>query len=234
MFAIRIRRAAAATSLLAAVASLAACDDSVKTAPATLAVITAESGASQNVVVGANATDSLKVQVTTSNATLAGGVAVDWSVTAGDGTISSTTTTTDANGESAIAFKAGTKAGLSQVSAKVTGLDAVLFSVQQAAAQAEAATLTTTEPTAAMLGAGSVPITVKIVDEFGNAVSGQTVFWSVSGGSGSFDLPSSISDTDGNAIVNFTPSGTAGTRTIQALTGDGITANVPLSVVSGS
>ncbi len=234
MFAIRFRRAAAATSLLAAVASLAACDDSAKTAPATLAGILAERGAQQNVVVGATATDSLKVQVTTSNATLAKGVEVNWSIVSGNGTLSSVTTTTDANGESAIAFKAGTKAGLTTINAKVSGLDPVAFNVQQAADAAQAETITSTEPTAAMLGAGSVPISVNVVDEFGNPVSGQTVFWSVSGGTGTFDLPSSVTDGNGLAVVNFTPTGSAGSVMIQALTGQGITANIPLSVVSGN
>ena len=233
MFAIRIRRAAAATSLLAVAASLAACSDSAKTAPATIAGILAEGGAQQNVIVGASVTDSLKVQVTTSNATLASGVEVDWTIIAGDGTVSATTSRTNANGEAAISYKAGTKAQLAQISAKVSGLDAVLFNIQQSADAAQAENVGANEPTVAMIGAGSVPISVVVVDEFGNPVSGQTVFWAVTnGGAGTFDLPSSVTDSNGNATVNFTPGTSPGTVTIEATTGSGIKADISLPVVS--
>ncbi|MDQ6611493.1 MAG: Ig-like domain-containing protein, partial [Gemmatimonadota bacterium] len=174
------------------------------------------------------------VQVTTSNATLARGVEVSWNITSGNGTVSSLTTMTDANGETAVAFKAGTKAGTTTVSAKATGLDPVVFTISQSPDAVAAETIVSGEPTVATLGGGSVALSVMVVDEFGNAVSGQPVFWTVSGGSGTFDLPSSISGADGTAIVNFTPDGSAGQRTIQALTGAGITANIPLSVVGSS
>ena len=82
-------------------------------------------------------------------------------------------------------------------------------------------------PAAAMLPSGgdrqtglqgqpfAAPLRVRINDAYGNAVSGVSVDWAVTQGSGTLSAPSSVSGTDGLASVTLTPS-SAGTILVTA------------------
>ena len=233
MFAISLRRAAGLTLAFLTAASLAACSDAVTTAssPSASLVLVAESAAQQTLTVGTIASDSLKVRVATNGVTRASGLAVKWSIVSGDGTVSSPTSSTNANGEAAIAFKAGTHSGVTQVSAKVEGAGPAVFDLQQVAGSVSVATAMSDEPTSVMLGTGSVALRILIRDVYGNPVTGQAVYWSVTGGDGIFDSPVSVSDANGVATVNFTPDGLDGSRTIQGRTADGVGAEISIAVV---
>jgi Protein of unknown function (DUF3500)/Bacterial Ig-like domain (group 1) len=114
---------------LALVASLAACggDGTTGASANTPAVVAATAGTGQTLVAGTAATTPFTVQVVNADGTAVSGVVVTWTVTAGGGSLSATTSTTDANGNATTTYTAGSAAGTATVTATVAGLTAVTF-----------------------------------------------------------------------------------------------------------
>lgn len=86
-------------------------------------------GNNQSVAAGLAATTPLSVKVVNQDGTPLAGVAVAWSVTSGGGSVSPTTSTTDASGIASASFTAGASEGTTVVSAAVTGLTTVNFTI---------------------------------------------------------------------------------------------------------
>ena len=84
-------------------------------------------GDSQEGIAGAILDKSFVVSVSAENGAAIAGVAVSFAVTAGGGTLSSATATTDANGRAATSLTLGSEAGANTVSATVEGLRSVTF-----------------------------------------------------------------------------------------------------------
>jgi hypothetical protein len=100
-------------------ATLAACSDDDPTSPAVATTITVSSGNNQTVAPSAAAALPLKVKVADQYAANMSGQTVTWTITAGTGTLSSATSTTDASGIAQVTYTAGTAVGATTVTAKV-------------------------------------------------------------------------------------------------------------------
>ncbi len=114
-------------SLAASFILLPACGDDEPTnggggsgTPATIAVV---SGSGQRVALGRAALGPLTVRVTDSQNRGVSNQRVNWAVTAGDGSVSNATTTTNSSGEALVVLTAGSSAGDNTVSATVEGFN---------------------------------------------------------------------------------------------------------------
>ena len=148
------------------------------------------------------------VSVLDQNRSAFAGAVVTFSVTAGGGTLSSTTATTDANGRARSTLTLGSDPGTNTVTATVAGLEPVTFT---ASGYATPHSLTKVSgdgqegPASTQLAA---PFVVFALDENGAAIAGAVVTFSVTAGGGTL---SSTTDASSCTIASFTSSTTATT-----------------------
>ncbi len=161
------------------------------------------------------------------------GVVVSFSVTAGGGTLSSTTdtnpctiesstssttATTDANGQAATRLTLGSDAGTNTVSATVEGLEPETFTAT-AAEQAMPHSLTKVcgDDQEGTAGAQlDEPFVVSVVDEDGAAMAGVAVSFSVTAGGGTLSAATATTDATGRAATRLTLGSDPGTNTVSA------------------
>ncbi len=93
------------------------------------------SGNNQSGEPGTRLAQDLVVSIAPELAKALGGVTINWEVVAGGGTVGSTTTTTDANGQSRNQLTLGAQPGTNQVRASIAGGTNVVFTAQAVAAQ---------------------------------------------------------------------------------------------------
>ena len=161
------------------------------------------------------------------------GATVTFSVTAGGGLLSSTTdanpctiesstssttATTDANGQAATRLTLGSEPGTNTVVATVAGLESVTFTAT-AAEQAMPHSLTkvcgdSQEGTAGILLAE--PFVVLVSDEDGAAMAGVAVSFTVTAGGGTLSAATATTDANGRAATRLTLGSDAGTNTVSA------------------
>ena len=148
------------------------------------------------------------VSVLDQNRSAFAGAVVTFSVTAGGGTLSSTTATTDANGRARSTLTLGSQPGLNTVTATVAGLEPVTFT---ASGYATPHSLTKVSgdgqegPASTQLAA---PFVVSVLDQDGAAIAGAVVTFSVTAGGGTL---SSTTDANSCTIASSTSSTTATT-----------------------
>ena len=162
------------------------------------------------------------------------GVSVTFSVTAGEGMLasttgtnpcaitsstSSTTATTDANGQATTRLTLGSEPGTNTVEATVAGLDTVVTFTATAAEQATPDSLTKVcgedqEGTAGEQLAA--PLVVLVVDEDSAAMAGVAVTFSVTTGGGTLSDTTATTDANGRARTWLTLGSEVGTNTVAA------------------
>jgi hypothetical protein len=103
-------------------------DDDDVLAPPVANEISKESGDNQTVP-RSSASQPLVVVIEDQYDDPMSGVTVNWAVATGSGTLSSATSVTDVNGETSVTFTAGTVAGTATVTATVSGLTPVTFTI---------------------------------------------------------------------------------------------------------
>jgi len=188
-------------------------DDTPTTPTAT--VILVQAGDDQAGTVGTTLADPLVVQVNDQFGDPMSGVNVSFSAEAG--TVSPTNANTGADGTVSTEWTLGTTAGSYAVTASVTGVGSpAQFNATAAAGAADVLVLVSGDdqngfPNTAL----SNPIVVQVQDEYGNAVAGVTVSFSVLSGGGSITL-SAVSDADGYAEATWTLGTEIGANTAQA------------------
>ncbi len=178
-------------------ATLAACSsDSSNTAPAVATTITANTGSDgQTGVAGQALAQPISVHVVDQNNNAEVNATVTWAVGTGNGSVSSATSVTNASGDATVTWTLGTVAGQNTLTATIaSGASVTLHATVGAAA---AATVTKSSGDAQSITAGSVsqPLIVKVVDQYGNPISGMTVTWATVGTS---ILSASTTTTDVN------------------------------------
>ncbi|HEX6367833.1 MAG TPA: Ig-like domain-containing protein [Longimicrobium sp.] len=182
---------------------LAACDgDPAASRPAQVQAV---SGSGQSGLTGAALSAELVAKVTGSGGRGVPGVAVEWDVDAGGGTLSATGTLTDAAGEARVRWTLGPGAGTFTARATVAGLAAAVFSAtatlpRPAALQVAGGNGQTGAPAAALADS----LAVRVVSDEGRAVAGATVAWSVAGGGGALSSATSTTNAAGIAKVRWT------------------------------
>ena len=166
-------------AVCAAVLGLAACHSDDSTAPRTASAVSVLSGDSQSGTVGAALAAPVVLQVNDQNGKALAGVAVNITVGTASGSVPSAQMTTDANGQLTVSWTLGTVAGTDTLGIQAGSLAAV--QVLATASPGLPASIMVTAGDAQSAAAGSAlatPLTVKVVDQYGNAVPNVTVTFS--------------------------------------------------------
>jgi adhesin/invasin len=164
-------------------------------------------------VVGSS--NTISVKVTDAGGNLVSGATVAFAATAGGGSITPASGTTDANGIATASFKMGAVAGTNTATATVTGVTPVAFTATSVAGSASAITKSSTDPTSAVVSS-STTISAKVTDAGGNPVAGTTVTFAVTAGGGSVSPASATTNSSGIATSSFTMGNLVGTNTATA------------------
>ena len=153
------------------------------------------------------------------------GVTVTFAVTAGGGSLSTASVSTGTNGRAQTTLTLGSSAGTNTVTADVSGVSTTITFT----ATAEALVATTVvrisgnNQSAIVSTALSAPFVVEVRDQNGDGLSGITVAFAVTAGSGSLSSASVTTGSNGRASSTLTLGSSAGTNTVTA-TVSGITA----------
>jgi subtilisin family serine protease len=216
-----VQRAAVAVALLATLVVTATCarDTSgpATPVPATVAPL---AGNGQTGTAGAPLSQPLIALVTESDGAPVRGVAVSWRVTAGGGSVSASSVTTDSLGRAAVQVTLGTTAGTNAdtVEASVGQLPAagVFTASATPAAPAQVSRISGDGQT----GTVGLPLADSLIvivrDIYGNAAGGVSVAWAVSAGSGSLSATTVPTNAAGRAAVAWTIGTAAGQSTDSA------------------
>jgi hypothetical protein len=142
----------------------------------------------------------------------AANVTVSWFTSVGSGTVSAKTSTTDATGNASITWTLSDTARVNTLTA-TAGTGSVNITATSTPGPATAIAPATADSTSLVAGASTL-ISVRVVDAFGNRVSGVQVSWSASGGS--LSTQNSTTGTAGNADVVFITAAAPATYSVTA------------------
>ena len=146
------------------------------------------------------------------------GVTVTFTITAGDGTLSTITAMTDANGRAEITLTLGSDPGTNTVTVSVEGIsEMAVFSAE--------ASLPPPEPTVLSIVSGdnqngltgevlANPFVVEVRDQYDDPMEGVTVTFVVSAGGGMLSDTTAITDANGLAESTLTLGSDPGTNTV--------------------
>ncbi len=203
----------------------------VASLPAVTFTATGQLGPPANVVVTAG--DAQSATVNTAVATLpsvqvtdVGGnplssEAVTFAVTAGSGSVTGGTTTTDGSGNATVgSWTLGTTAGANELTATATSASTTISATGLPGPAASLAVDVGDGQSAVAGSAVPIPPSVLVTDEFGNVVQGESVGFAVTSGGGSVTGAPATSDASGIAAVgSWTLGGTPGSNTLDATSG---------------
>jgi hypothetical protein len=201
------------------VAAQAACGGDGGTDPSKPSAMVAVSPDSQTTAAGVKMSQPLVVRVTGGGGTPIAGTVVEWSIGAGGGTVSDSVSTTNADGQAQTTYTPGTQPAIAGVTAAAGSLRTTFRIVLVAGPPSELRKFGFDSPAAIT---GSVlTLSVKLVDAFGNGVSGKSVSWAAAGGS--ISATTSTTNDGGVASVTYTLGADPGTYSLTA-TAEGIPA----------
>jgi hypothetical protein len=181
--------------------ALWACGSDV-TSPPKPAALTATAGTNLSATVASNVS-APSVKVTDDTGSPLSGVTVQFAVTGGGGSLGRTSASTDASGTaSAGSWTLGTLAGANTVDASVTGLPTVRFTATGIAGAAASMAIAGGDAQTASIGVAVATAPAVIVkDQYGNAVAGTNVTFSVVSGNGTLTGATAATGADGIARV---------------------------------
>ena len=202
------------------------------------ATATKETGDAQSAGVGGAVQVAPSVRIVDAGGNRVAGVTVVFTVGTGGGTVTNGTAITNANGIATVgSWTLGTAAGANTLLANVqagsvagnplsftaTATAGVASTLAKQAGDVQSAGVTT---------AVAVRPAVRVVDQFGNSVSGATVTFTVASGGGTITGGTAITGADGIATVgSWTLGNTSGTQTLTAATA-GVANPVTFSVIA--
>jgi hypothetical protein len=209
-------RPAVLMTLCIATLGLAACHDDSTTAPLTATSVTVLSGGSQSGTVGAALATPVVLQVKDQNGKAMVGVAVTITAGTASGSIPTTQLTTDANGQVTTTWTLGTVAGTDTLNVQAGSLSAVQVLATASPDVAANIIVTAGDQQTATAGSALVtPLTVKVVDQYGNAVPNVTVTFS-DDASGVLAATTVTTDAFGQAVDSLTLGPNAGIDDVTA------------------
>jgi plastocyanin len=179
------------------------------------------SGDGQSGTVATTLANPLRVLVTLGGAAQ-GGDTVTWAASGAAASVSPTKAVTDASGIATATWTLGQSAGSQSATATLAGATGspVTFSATAVPGPATQLSLSGGDNQSAVVNTTfTSPLAVKVGDQFGNGVAGDTVTWAVTGGSASVLASQSVSGATGVAETAATAGGTAGSITITATSG---------------
>lgn len=165
--------------------------------------ITANSALSQSAVVGTAVATPPSVKVLDTNGNPVSGRTITFAIASGGGSLTGSSATTGSDGVATLgSWTLGTTAGANTVTASGDNLigSPITFSATGTAGAAVSLTKVSTDPqTTTINTAVSSPPSVKVVDQYGNGVPGQTVTFAVTSGGGA--VTGAVRTTDSNGIA---------------------------------
>ena len=175
------------------------------------------SGDGQGGQVGTALARPFVVSVTDQNGSAFAGAVVTFSVTAGGGTLSSSTATTDANGRARSTLTLGPDPGSNTVTATVAGLEPVAFTATATEQTPHSLTKVSGEGQEGTVGQPLArPFVVSVKDQNGSAFAGAAVTFSVTAGGGTLSSSTATTDANGRAKSTLTLGPEPGTNTVKA------------------
>ena len=220
----RIRSVVSNVLSCAGVVGLVACGgDGGGTGSSTLLMKGTPSGDAQTATVGAALANPIRVMVMQGGSPVVGAT-VTWSVLTGGGNVTPGGVT-GADGNATATWTLGTTAGAQTARATVAGASGSpqTFTATAQAGPADNLTIELGNPFTGVVGTTAAnALGVFVRDEYGNAVSGTTVTWSVESGTATLSAATSNSNASGSARIGVTtPSAGASTihATVASLTG---------------
>ena len=196
--------------------SAAACSSDNNSAPLVAASINVSASSQGQIgTVGTALSQAVTVQVLDQNGNPVANNAVTWTVTAGGGTISQATSSTDGNGNATTIWTLGTVAGVDSLQASIVSGATVKVGAVALAAGMSALVKVSGDSQSVAPGATSQALIVKAVDIYGNAVSNVAVTWGATGGA-ALSSTSTTTNASGEASVMVTAGLNATTDTITA------------------
>ena len=201
-----------------ALAALAACGDdndtltNVVTPTPTALSITAGTN-NQTGTVGTALSTPLSVKVVDQNGNAISGATVSWAVAANNGSLSGSTSATDASGIATIVWTLPGAAGNYSATASLANGQAVTFTATATAATATSLSIVSGNNQSVAHGTVTQAFVVKAVDASGNPVAGVPITWATTGG-GTLSATSGTTNASGTAQVTLTTSATAGAFTV--------------------
>jgi hypothetical protein len=162
--------------------------------------VVVNSGNAQTAAAGTAATDSLAAKVLDQYGNPVAGATVQWTVTAGAGSVSPTSVTSSVTGLAKTRLTLGAGLGANAVTATVTGLAPATFTATAIAGAAASLVIVSGDAQTGTVGSYlPSPLTVRALDAFGNPVASATVMWAAAVGNGSLESATSTTDVDGLA-----------------------------------
>ena len=200
------------------------------TAEALPPTLTSVSGNNQSTATGTALAHPFVVAVHDGNGTPLAGMTVTFTVLMGGGTLSTTTGTTGASGQSESTLTLGSDPGTNTVEVSVEGIsEPVTFT-----AEALPPTLTSTSGNNQIAAVGTAlanPFVVKVRDGNGTPLAGVTVTFVVRTGGGTLSTGTTTTDASGQADSTLRLGTEAGTNTVE-VSAEGITEIVTFSAVA--
>lgn len=179
--------------------------------------LTSVGGDGQSGTVGTALPLDLAVQVTDAVGNPKPGVLVTFAVTAGGGTLSTTSAISDLTGTASVHWTLGSVAGNQTLAALVSGLTPLTFTAIGKAAAPDALTILTGNN---QTGTPGSPLTdslrVRLVDRFGNPISGVAITFAPSASSGTVSPTVVTTDVNGRAATRWTLGSTGGPKQVVA------------------
>ena len=133
------------------------------------------------------------------------GTVVTFSVTAGGGTLSTATATTDANGRARSTLTLGSEPGTNTVATTVAGLESETFTATAIGQTPHSLTKVSGDGQEGLAGlALAAPFVVSVLDEDDEAVAGVVVTFSATAGGGILSATTATTDANGQATTTLT------------------------------
>ena len=148
------------------------------------------------------------------------GATVTFAVTAGGGTLSVTTATTDADGRAATTLTLGRQPGTNTVEATVAGLEPVTFGAAGLAVPRTLAKLSGDEQQAAAGAQLAEALVVSVRDQNGSALPGVVVTFALLGDGGTLSATADTTDAEGLAVTTLTLGEELGTYRVEVSVAD--------------
>ena len=178
--------------------------------------LTRLSGNEQQAPGGAALTEPFVVEVLDQYGDPIPGTTVEFSVTAGGGTLSKSRATTDANGHASSTLTLGRNSGTNTVEATVAELEPVIFTAIGQAIPRTLAKLSGDKQEGPAGAALSQPFVVEVRDQNNNPMEGAQVTFAVTSGEGSLSATTDTTDAIGRASSTLTLGSEPGTNTVVA------------------
>ena len=177
--------------------------------------LTKISGLEQQGPAGVDLGQPFQILVQDQNGAAFAGAAVTFTVTAGDGTLSATTATTDANGRAESTLTLGRQPGGNTVEVTVADLDPVVFSAVGQAIPQSLAKVSGDEQEGPAGGPLAEPFVVSVLDQNGDPLTGTTVTFGVTAGGGTLSATADTTDENGRAAATLTLGSNPGGNTVE-------------------